>query len=174
MLWIVFLIALVGAVLNVLEKRVCFLFWMVSNGTWLIYNCDGGEIEQAATYANRRRIKGRRGKALLRLRGEVVERSFAHLYETGAMRRTHLRGHLKILKRLLVHVGGYNLALVMRQAFGIGKPRGLQGQASRTVSNILNIVFALLHRLCGRYGPFDRSSANSDIQERQLRPFLAA
>lgn len=51
MLWIVFLIALAGAVLNVLEKRVCFLLWMVSNGTWLIYNCDGGEIEQAATYA---------------------------------------------------------------------------------------------------------------------------
>ena len=134
----------------------------------------GKRREQAATYANRRRIKGRRGKALLRRRGEVVERSFAHLYETGAMRRTHLRGHLKILKRLLVHVGGYNLALVMRQAFGIGKPRGLQGQASRTVSNIMDMILSLLHRLCGRYEPFDRSSADSDTQGRQLRPFLAA
>ncbi len=133
----------------------------------------GKRLERAATYANRRRIKGRRGRALLRRRGEVVERSFAHLYETGGMRRTHLRGHLKILKRLLVHVGGYNLALVMRQAFGIGKPRGLQGQASRAVSNILDIMFALLHRLCRRYGPFDRSSANSDSPERQLCPFLA-
>jgi len=134
----------------------------------------GKRLEQAATYANRRRIKGRRGRALLRRRGEVVERSFAHCYETGAMRRTHLRGHLKILKRLLVHVGGCNLALVMRQAFGIGKPRGLQGQASRTVSNILDMIFALLHRLCGCYELFDRSSADSDTQERQLRPFLAA
>ncbi len=90
------------------------------------------------------------------------------------MRRTHLRGHLKILKRLLVHVGAYNLALVMRQAFGIGKPRGLQGQASRAVCSILDMLFALLHRLCRRYEPFDRSSADSHTQEGRLRLLLAA
>ena len=47
-------------------------------------------------YANRRRIRGQRGKALLRLRGEFLERPFAHLYETGGMRRIHLRGHPNI------------------------------------------------------------------------------
>lgn len=78
-------------------------------------------------YANRRRIRGNRGKRLMRKRGELIERSFAHNYETGAMRRTHLRHHGNIAKRLLVHVGGFNLGLVMRRLIGIGKPRRLQG-----------------------------------------------
>jgi transposase len=82
---------------------------------------------QAPTYGNRRRVRGARGKRLLRRRGEYVERSFAHLYDTGGLRRTHLRGHQNILKRLLVHASAFNLGLVMRQAFGRGTPRGLQG-----------------------------------------------
>jgi hypothetical protein len=57
----------------------------------------------------------------------LIERSFAHGYETGGMRRTHLRHHDNILKRLLVHTAGLNLALVMRKLHGIGKPRRLQG-----------------------------------------------
>jgi transposase len=57
---------------------------------------------RAAVYRNRRRIRGRRGQALLRQRGERLERPFAHLYDTGGMRRVHLRGHPNILKRLLV------------------------------------------------------------------------
>ncbi len=83
--------------------------------------------DQQAVYANRRRIRGGRGKRLLRKRGELLERPFAHCYETGGMRRTHLRGHARILKRLLVHVAGCNLGLLMRRRFGIGTPRGLQG-----------------------------------------------
>ena len=47
--------------------------------------------------------------------------------ETGGMRRVHLKGRDNILKRLLVHAGGFNLALMMRKLFGIGKPRRLQG-----------------------------------------------
>jgi transposase len=82
---------------------------------------------QAPVYANRRRIRGPRGKRLMRKRGELIERSFAHNYETGAMRRTHLRHHHNIAKRLLVHVGGFNLGLVMRRLIGFGKPRRLQG-----------------------------------------------
>jgi len=87
----------------------------------------GKAEEQAAVYANRRRIRGERGKRLLRQRGEKIERSFAHLYETGGMRRVHLRRHPNILKRLLVHVAAFNLGLVMRKLFGKGTPRGLQG-----------------------------------------------
>jgi len=82
--------------------------------------------ERKAVYANRRRIRGDRGKRLLRSRGELLERPFAHCYETGAMRRTHLRGHEKILKRLLIHVGACNLSLLMRTLCGIGKPKTLQ------------------------------------------------
>jgi transposase len=81
---------------------------------------------QRTVYANRQRIRGERGKQLLRKRGELVERSFAHLYETGAMRRTHLRGHPNILKRLLIHAAGFNLSLLLRRAIGIGAPRRLQ------------------------------------------------
>jgi transposase len=88
---------------------------------------EGKKQEQAAVYANRRRIRGERGKRLLRQRGEKVERSFAHCYETGGLRRVHLRHHPNILKRLLVHVAGFNLGLAMRKMFGHGTPRGLQG-----------------------------------------------
>jgi transposase len=83
---------------------------------------------QAPVYGNRRRVRGARGQRLLRRRGQYVERTFAHLYDTGGLRRTHLRGHQNILKRLLVHAGAFNLGLLMRQAFGRGTPRGLQGR----------------------------------------------
>jgi hypothetical protein len=55
-------------------------------------------------------------------------RSFAHVYDTGGLRRTHLRGHQNIIKRLLVHASAFNLGVLMRQAFGRGTPRGLQGR----------------------------------------------
>jgi transposase len=58
-----------------------------------------------------------------------MERPSAHLYETGRMRRVYLRGHDNILKRLLIHAGGLNLGLLMRQLFGVGTPRALQGRA---------------------------------------------
>jgi transposase len=89
---------------------------------------EGKEAEREAVYANRRRIRGRRGKRLLRRRGEYLERSFAHAYETGGLRRVPLRGRANILKRLLVHVGGFNLSLVMRKLVGRGTPRGFQGR----------------------------------------------
>jgi transposase len=91
-------------------------------------NWKGKQEEKAAVYQNRRRIRGERGKRLLRQRGERVERSFAHLYETGGMRRTHLRRHDNIIKRLLIHAGAFNLGLVMRKISGKGTPRGFQGR----------------------------------------------
>ena len=90
---------------------------------------DGGKKEQQQVYANRRRISGRRGKDLQKLRSELTERSFAHMYETGGMRRTHLRKRNNILKRLLFHAVGFNLALLLRKTSGIGKPRTLQGNS---------------------------------------------
>jgi transposase len=84
--------------------------------------------ERDAVYANRRRLRGSRGKRLLRRRGELLERPNALLYETGGMRRTHLRGHDNILKRLFIHASGCNLGLLMRTRFGVGTPRGVQGR----------------------------------------------
>jgi transposase len=92
-----------------------------------------------AVYANRRRIRGARGRRLLRRRGEYVERTFAHVYDTGGMRRTHLRGHTNILKRLLIHAGAFNLGLMMRSLIGIGTPRGLQGRLAATIVLLIAI-----------------------------------
>ena len=84
---------------------------------------EGKAGQQQAVYANRRRVQGNYGKSLLRRRGELVERSFAHCYDTGGMRRTHLRKHENILKRQLVHVAGFNLSLIFRKLLGAGTPR---------------------------------------------------
>ena len=83
--------------------------------------------EQKAVYANRRRIRGERGKHLLRQRGLMLERPFAHCLETGGLRRVYLRGRANILKRVLVHYAAFNLSLILRQQIGKGTPRGLQG-----------------------------------------------
>src|SRR5216684_489555 len=88
----------------------------------------GKKDEQQAVYANRQRVSGNYGKSLLRKRGELIERSFAHCYDTGAMRRTHLRGHENILKRQLIHVGAFNLSLIFRSLIGAGTPRELRNR----------------------------------------------
>ncbi len=93
--------------------------------------------EKAAVYANRRRIKGDRGKELLRRRGELVERSFAHCYETGGLRRCHLRGRENILKRQLVHVGAFNLSLILRRLLGAGTPREWKNRFGRLILVLL-------------------------------------
>jgi transposase len=90
----------------------------------------GNEAARHAVHANRRRVRGRRGRELLRKRGERIERTFAHCLETGRMRRTHLRGRENIEKRYLVHVAAYNLGVLMRAIFGKGTPRGLQDQVA--------------------------------------------
>src|SRR5437588_10571125 len=82
---------------------------------------------QGPVYGNRRRVAGPRGRRLMRRRGEYVERTFAPVYDTGGLRRVHLRGHPNILKRLIVHAGAFNLGLLMRHTIGRGTPRGLQG-----------------------------------------------
>ena len=99
----------------------------------------GDLAARRAVYANRRRNRGERGRRMQRLRGECVERPFAHLYRTGRMRRTHLRGHENILKRLLVHSGALNLGLLMRQALGVGTPRGLQSRFRAVLSLLASI-----------------------------------
>jgi transposase len=89
-------------------------------------NWEGKAVEQKRTYENRRRVRGGRGKRLQKIRSELTERTFAHMYETGAMRRVHLRGRENILKRLLVHGVAFNLSMIMRKVLGAGKPREFQ------------------------------------------------
>ena len=101
---------------------------------------EGKAEEQEAVYRNRRRVQGEHGKKLLRRRGELVERSFAHCYERGGMRRTHLRGHENILKRQLIHVGAFNLSLILRVLLGSGKPREWKNQQGEL---LLRLFFLL-------------------------------
>jgi transposase len=98
--------------------------------------------ERDAVYANRRRIRGDRGRRLLRKRGELLERPCAHLYETGGLRRAHVRGHENVLKRLLVHARAFNLGLWMRTLFGVGTPRGLQGRLA-ALGTVLSALCSL-------------------------------
>ena len=104
----------------------------------------GQHREQQAVYANRRRIRGERGKRFLRQRGEKLERWNEHLYDRGGMRRVHLRGRTNILKRLVVHAGAANLGLLMRKMFGAGTPRALQGRLRAAFS----LMTALQRALC--------------------------
>ena len=83
----------------------------------------------------------------MRQRGERVERSFAHVYDTGGMRHTHLRGHTNVLKRPLIHAGGFNLGLVMRQLIGVGTPRGLQGRVGAVLATLFELMGVVRRRL---------------------------
>jgi transposase len=97
---------------------------------------------QAAVYGNRRRVTSDRGRSLMKKRGELIERGFAHCYDTGGMRRTHLRGHGNILKRLLIHASGFNLSLILRKTIGCGTPRGLQSRSSRWLRSLWSRISA--------------------------------
>ena len=108
---------------------------------------EGKAKAQQAVYGNRRRIHGERGKELLRRRGELLERSFAHAYETGGMRRVYLRGRENVLKRVLLQVGALNLSLLMRQLFGKGTPRGLQNLSSELLLSYLGFWRETLSRI---------------------------
>jgi hypothetical protein len=102
----------------------------------------GGRRTAAAFYENRARVRRNKGKALQRKRGELIERTFAHICETGGARRTRLRGRVNVSKRYLLQAGAANLGLVMRTLFGRGTPRGL---AEQRRARILAFLRALFH-----------------------------
>jgi len=89
---------------------------------------------ERAYRANRRRTKGARGKRLQKRRSEYVERTFAHVCETGGGRRSWLRGLGEVSKRYLLHVAGHNLGVIMRRLFGKGTPRSLEGACAALVA----------------------------------------
>jgi transposase len=88
-------------------------------------NWDGKPDAEAAFLANQRRVTGERGKRLLKRRGEFLERPFAHQYETGGLRRVHVRGLKNVAKRVLLQAAAFNLALILRSITKSGTPRGL-------------------------------------------------
>ena len=100
------------------------------------------EGQKEAVYADRRRVSGDRSKRLQRWRSEFVERSFAHMCETGGGRRTWLRGLEAVQKRYAVMVGARNLGTIMRMLFGIGTPRGFQGALGADSATVICTIIA--------------------------------
>src|SRR2546428_7412372 len=91
---------------------------------------DGKQEQQRAVYANRQRVNRAYGQRLLRKRGALIERSFAHGYDTGGMRRTPLPGHSNILQRQLIHIGAVNLSPILRSLLGGRPPPELSNRRS--------------------------------------------
>jgi transposase len=129
-------------------------------------NWAGKAEEQRAVYANRRRVRGEYGKSLLRRRGELVERSFAHCYETGGMRRCHLRGRDNILKRQLVHVGAFNLSLILRKLLGAGTPRELKNRLGRLVLTLYLLFTCRINQKRLRRSRISASAAQCFVNSR--------
>jgi transposase len=109
---------------------------------------------QQAVYANRRRLKRGKSRKLQRLRSERVERTFAHLCDTGGMRRSWLKGVLDVGKRYLIAAAAHNLGRILRKLFGVGKPRTLQdlGRLAALVQLLKTLLRAVvgLSRLASR------------------------
>ena len=112
-------------------------------------NWDGKEEVQKTVEANRERVGGERGRELGKQRTEKAERSMAHMYGSGGLRRVYLRGHENIRKRLLIHACGYNLGVWMRSLTGIGTPRSLQGQGLRVARSVFAAISALETAIAG-------------------------
>ena len=88
---------------------------------------------QRALHGNRRCIRGARGRRVQRWGGELVERPFAHQYETGGPRRVRVRGHENVRKRVLIQADGCNLELLLRRMTGVGMPRSLHERARSAI-----------------------------------------
>jgi len=131
-------------------------------------NWEGQRAERDAVYRNRRRKNGERGRRLMRRRGEIIERTFAHAFETGGMRRIHLCHHENIAKRLLIHIAGFNLGLLMRKRFGVGKPRCLQGRPAALWAALITLLDAVLALIRQRPVTTGRPSAASNTKLQQL------
>ena len=114
---------------------------------------------------NRRRVEGERGKRLLRRRGELLERPFAHQYDTGAMRRLHVRGRDNVAKRVLLQAVAFNLALILRTITRAGTPKGM-ADLKRELFRVLLPILASLTPLCE---PITRSPEDSPSSPHRLR-----
>ena len=114
-------------------------------------NFEGKPAEKKRYQANERRLKTKAGKSLFKLRSGKTERSMAHMYLTGGLRRCWLRGHGNIIKRLMIHAVSFNLGLIMRKALGCGTPRGLAEKLSQTISEFLRFIAGNFGRITLRF-----------------------
>jgi transposase len=119
---------------------------------------------QQAFYANRTRVRRPKSKALQRIRGELIERTFAHACETGALRRVRLRGRENVKKRYLAHIAALNLAIVLRKALGAGTPRGV-ADARRGLFVCILVIWAAIIAMARRLLDSARSALVIDSRQ---------
>jgi transposase len=133
----------------------------------------GGMLAREAFYSNRARCQRKKGKRHQRTRGELIERTFAHVCETGGHRRVRLRGQENVRKRYLLQVAAFNLGIVMRRLVGAGTPRQMAGRRA-----LLYVVFvvSVLRLWCAlftlRLGTIFRAATRAAVDaldERELQ-----
>lgn len=129
---------------------------------------DKPEEQRQAVTNNRRRIRGDRGRRLQRQRSEKVERSFAHVCETGGARRSWLWGIDKVRKRHLMAAMAHNLGVIMRGLFGIGTARALQA-AGDLADGLYFALIAILRLLGPPTAPAGSKLAPHPISTRPAR-----
>lgn len=106
---------------------------------------------QQAVYANRRRLKRAKSRELQKLRSERCERTFAHVCDTGGMRRSWLKEVVNVSKRYLIAAAAHNLGRILRKLFGVGKPRTLQDLAN--LAALVQFLVGRCFTLATRYRP---------------------
>ena len=107
----------------------------------------GGIDTARAVYLNRARTLRPKSRKLQRRRGELLERPFAHICETGAHRRTRLRGRPNVAKRYVIQAAAWNLGLILRHRIGVGSPRAF-ADSPRKVARALR---PLGYRICATF-----------------------
>lgn len=100
---------------------------------------------QRAVYGNRRRVRRVKGRKLQRRRSELCERTFAHICDSGGMRRSWLRKLVNVSKRYLLAAAAHNLGRLLRKLFGVGKPKVLQGEGGLAALAQLIITWILAY-----------------------------
>jgi transposase len=106
------------------------------------------QYEQAFR-ANRRRVRGHKGRQLNRWRSERCERTFAHVCETGGGRRAWLRGQTNVSKVHTLKCAAYNLGLLLRKVWGYSKPRNTEAVQMARFSDFLALLASVVAVISG-------------------------
>ena len=96
--------------------------------------------QEQAFRANRRRVRGNKGRQLNRWRSERCERTFAHVCETGGGRRAWLRGQTNVSKMHTLKCAAYNLGLLLRKVWGMCKPRNAEAAGAASFFVLLSLL----------------------------------
>ena len=116
--------------------------------------------ERRALRTAQRTTRSASGRALMRRRGELCERSFVHVLDYGGARRTTLRGWENIRKRYLIQAACANLALLLRHGTGVGTLKQSWAASEGALCALIVAIHVLLHH------QIEHEDSNRHIQHR--------